>query len=129
MYLLKVQAGFDAAHRLPEYNGPCRRMHGHHWVVQVTWAPTAPVGGMTIDLVILKQLLHSVLSMYDHNNLNTVMTSVPTAENLAKLIFDHLKKKEFGKLLTQVAVEETKDTCVIYCEEPETRSGIPHRSD
>jgi len=58
MYILKVEAGFEAAHRLPEYNGPCRRIHGHSYVVQATWQHVGPlVAGIAIDLVILKRML------------------------------------------------------------------------
>lgn len=130
MYLLKVEAGFEAGHRLPEYNGPCRRSHGHSYVVQATWKVSGlGAGGMAIDLVILKKILRSVLSKFDHQSLNTVMTNVPTAENLAKVIFNLLRDADHGALLTQVAVEETRDTCVIYREEPVTKTGIPHRGD
>lgn len=119
MYILKVEAGFEAAHRLPEYDGPCRRIHGHSYVVQATWevATTQAGHGIAIDLVILKKILRNVLSRFDHQSLNTVMSSTPTAENLAKFIFTLLQATEHGDLLTQVAVEETRGTCVIYREE------------
>jgi len=130
MFLLKVESGFEAGHRLPDYNGPCRRSHGHSYVVQATWKVTGlGAGGMAIDLVILKKILRHVLSRFDHNNLNTVMNNTPTAENLARTIFLLLKDEDHGGFLTQVAVEETRDTCVIYREEPVTKTGIPHRGD
>lgn len=115
MYLLKVEASFEAAHRLPEYNGPCRRMHGHHWVVQATYQALAlGAQGMTIDLVILKKLLRAAVATYDHQSLNQIMTCTPTAENIARVIFSKLKSLEFGKALTQVAVEESPGAVVIY---------------
>jgi len=86
-------------------------------------------GGMAIDLVILKKLLRSVLSRFDHQSLNTVMTNVPTAENLAKVIFNYLRDESYCGCLAQVAVVETRGTCVIYREEPVTKTGIPHRGD
>ena len=127
MFLLKVEAGFEAGHRLPDYNGPCRRSHGHSYVVQATWKVVKlGVGGMAIDLVILKKLLRSVLARFDHQSLDTVMTNTSTAENLAKLIFTLLKEDaDHGKQLTQVAVEETRGTCVIYREEPVTEKPVP----
>lgn len=130
MYILKVEAGFEAAHRLPEYNGPCRRLHGHSYVVQATWkVMVLGTHGIAIDLVILKQLLRNALSKYDHQSLNTVMANTPSAENLAKTIFASLKGANHGGQLTQVAVEETRGTCVIYREEPEVKTGIPHSGD
>ena len=35
MYYLKAEASFDAAHFLAGYNGKCRNIHGHHWIVEV----------------------------------------------------------------------------------------------
>ncbi len=117
MYILKVEAGFEAAHRLPDYNGPCRRIHGHSYVVQATWKYDRPLtAGIAIDLVNLKKMLRSVLRRFDHNSLNSEMSNVPTAENLAKVIFDLLRGEDYGELLDQVAVEETRGTCVIYRE-------------
>lgn len=115
MYLLKVEASFDAAHRLPEYNGPCRRVHGHHWVVQATYKYTGLRSrGITIDLVILRKLLRGVVSKYDHQSLNQLMACTPTAENLARDIFDDLQGKDFGEFMSTVAVEETPGTSIIY---------------
>lgn len=130
MYILKVESGFEAAHRLPTYNGPCRRIHGHSYVVQATWkVATLNVHGLAIDLVELKKLLRNAISRYDHQSLNTIMPITPSAENLAKVIFVSLRGADYGKQLTQVAVEETRGTCVIYREEPVTKTGIPHRGD
>ena len=130
MYILKVESGFEAAHRLPEYDGPCRRIHGHSYVVQATWKVVVlGAGGIAIDLVTLKKMLRNVLSRFDHQSLNNVMSNTTTAENLAKFIFTLLRAAEYGDLLTQVAVEETRGTCVIYREEPVTKTGIPHRGD
>jgi len=119
MYLLKVESGFEAGHRLPDYNGPCRRAHGHSYVIQATWkVATQQAGhGIAIDLVILKKTLRNVLTRFDHQSLNSVMSNVPTAENLSQLIFTLLKGGSTGKWLDQVAVEETRGTCVIYRED------------
>jgi len=118
MYLLKVESGFEAGHRLPEYNGPCRRSHGHSYVIQATWKHGGSLEqGIAIDLITLKKLLRNVLTKFDHQSLNTVMTNVPTAENLAKVIFNYLKDVDYGAQLDQVSVEETRGTCVIYRED------------
>lgn len=115
MYLMKVEASFDAAHRLPKYNGPCARVHGHHWVVQSTYAK-AKLGehGIAIDLVALRRLLRQAIAIYDHQSLNQIMSCTPTAENLARITFERLQKLDFGSFLTQVAVEETPGTCAVY---------------
>jgi len=127
MFLLKVEAGFEAAHRLPEYSGACRRIHGHSYIVQAAWKTTGVNNlGISIDLVVLKKLLRQVVAVYDHQSLNTVMTGHTTAEAIARAIFNTLRDAEFGKKLSQVAVEETRGACVIYQEEPEMRTAVPH---
>ena len=127
MFTLKVEAGFEAAHRLPEYSGPCRRIHGHSYIVQATWKTTELNNlGISIDLVVLKKLLRQVVAVYDHQSLNTVMTGHTTAEAIARAIFNRLRDSEFGKKLCQVAVEETRGACVIYQEEPEMKTSVPH---
>jgi len=118
MFTLKVEAGFEAAHRLPEYSGPCRRIHGHSYIVQATWKTTELNNlGISIDLVVLKKLLRQVVAVYDHQSLNSVMTGHTTAEVIARTIFNRLRGLEFGKELNQVAVEETRGACVIYQED------------
>lgn len=119
MYLLKVEASFDAAHRLPDYNGPCRRIHGHHWVVQATYEqPDRLIQGLSIDLTVLRRLLREAVAIYDHQSLNQIMACIPTAENLARTIFNNLRSKDFGQYLTQVAVEETRGAAVVYKPDP-----------
>lgn len=118
MYLLEVKADFEAAHRLPDYSGPCRRIHGHHWVVRSLYrVEKLGQGGIAIDLVILKRLLRAAVARYDHQSLNTEMACVPTSENLANTIFQHLKSEDWGRELVQVSVEETPGCIVMYCEE------------
>lgn len=117
MYTLEVTSHFDAAHRLPEYNGPCRRLHGHRWLVkpQYEFAKLGQ-GGMAFDLNRLKQILKSVLQDYDHQGLNDILPCTPTAENLAKIIFKRLQAKSAGEFLVAVTVDETPDTHCIYRE-------------
>lgn len=85
---LVFKTHFDAAHRLPHYNGPCSRLHGHRWHVTVeVEGPISPMTGMMIDFKDLKRILASVLP--DHQYLNEFIPEVenPTAENLAPVLF------------------------------------------
>lgn len=118
MYLLEVEVSFEAAHRLPEYDGPCRRIHGHHWVVRAQYK----IGkldnqGMAIDLTILKKQLRQTVSPFDHQSLNTAMTCTPTSENIARVIFGQLQQRDGAKSLSWVSVEETPGSKVTYSEE------------
>ena len=76
---------FDAAHRLPDYDGPCRRLHGHTWFLDVE--VEGPIGedGFVMDFVELKKLVNDkVIVQVDHNYLNDLFGEgfVPTCENL-----------------------------------------------
>ncbi|MDZ7722334.1 MAG: 6-carboxytetrahydropterin synthase [candidate division KSB1 bacterium] len=36
MYTLTVKSGFSAAHRLVDYPGDCKRIHGHNYKVSLS---------------------------------------------------------------------------------------------
>jgi len=115
MFLMEVEASFEAGHRLPEYNGPCKRMHGHSYVVWATWGlALLNSQGIAIDLVVLKNILRSVVQPLDHQSLNQVMAGHTTAECIARLIWNKLQTQNFGSHLQIVAVQETRGTKVIF---------------
>jgi 6-pyruvoyltetrahydropterin/6-carboxytetrahydropterin synthase len=85
---------FDAAHYLPNYDGPCKNVHGHTWKVEVAFSgPVIPETGMVIDFVVIKQLMNdpkeTILPVLDHHYLNEVL-GMPTAENISYWIFAKL---------------------------------------
>lgn len=131
MFTLKVDASFEAAHRLTEYNGPCSRLHGHSYVVQAGYKKgDLDKQGMAIDLVLLKKTLRQVVGVLDHQNLNTVISFPSTAENLARYIFGKLRQLPAGKFLDTVAVEEVRGAAVVYREDKEVNvTSIPHAGD
>lgn len=63
---------FEMAHALRGYAGPCRHIHGHSYVLEVSvagrlGAPGAADEGMVMDFGVLKTIVHqSVLTHYDH---------------------------------------------------------------
>src|SRR5262249_41507390 len=66
---LSVDFHFCAAHRLPYYDGPCFRMHGHNYKLQVTVSgkPNAR-DGMIIDFEeIRKKTWELALNQCDHH--------------------------------------------------------------
>ena len=82
---IKLIRSFSAAHRLPQYDGPCHDLHGHTWkAVFVLEGPVKP-DGMVCDFKVVKKLLDDQLP--DHRFLNDLVPN-PTAENLAQFIFD-----------------------------------------
>jgi len=114
MYQIQVRTDFEAAHRLPNYPGPCANLHGHHWTVWGTWQ-VAETGsdGMTLDMTKLKKELRYCLADLDHTFLNKILDK-PTAENLAALLFSRLKKRDAGEKLIEVCIEETPGSRIKY---------------
>lgn len=74
-----IVSHFDAAHRLPGYDGKCARVHGHTYSVEVV--VNGPVGedGFVMDFYHLKEALNAVLEQFDHRDLNEILPN-PTAE-------------------------------------------------
>ena len=101
--------------------------HGHNYVLEVTVAgePDA-VTGMVLDLKELKEILNrEVVEPYDHRFLNYELPPfdrvVPTAENIARDIWDRLAPKLCNETrrLHSVRLYETPDLYVDYFgEEP-----------
>jgi 6-pyruvoyltetrahydropterin/6-carboxytetrahydropterin synthase len=119
MYELTVKAHFDAAHALLGYPGECRELHGHTWDVEVTVAgDTLDSVGIVYDFKDLKQDLASVLDAYDHAYLNDVPpfdTLNPTAENLARVIYESLQDTTGAKVTVQsVSVWESPIAKITY---------------
>jgi 6-pyruvoyltetrahydropterin/6-carboxytetrahydropterin synthase len=110
---LDVEFYFAAAHRLPRYEGPCFRMHGHNYKFFVTVeGDVDPATGMIADFGVIKQLVgERVLAKVDHRNLNDVLDN-PTAENIARWIWESLHGELAG--LAEVRLYEIPDSCVTY---------------
>lgn len=119
MYELTVKAHFDAAHSLRDYPGECRNLHGHTWDVEAT------VMGVDLDEIEivydfkqLKEDLAAVLKPYDHAHLNDVEpfdTLSPTAENLARVIYERLVKTVGPQVkVKEIAVWESPVARIVY---------------
>lgn len=84
---------FHAAHRLPNHDGPCRRLHGHSYVLEVAVTGTVkpaigdPDEGMVLDFNILRAIYKARIEpLVEHQNLNETlsgMVELTTAENIA----------------------------------------------
>lgn len=118
-YELTVKGHFDAAHHLYGYPGECRELHGHTWDVEVTVsAEDLDEIGIVYDFKSLKADLASVLETYDHVLINQVPPFdeiSPTAENLAKIIFERLSEKVDKRVrVVEVAVWESPIAKLVY---------------
>jgi 6-pyruvoyltetrahydropterin/6-carboxytetrahydropterin synthase len=104
---------FDAAHKLPGYQGPCQKLHGHTWSVEVEVSGREALGyqTMVLDFTRLKAIVNrAVLNDLDHGYVNDIL-EIPTAENLVQFIYarikDELPREVF---LERVRVWESPDS-------------------
>ena len=104
---------FEAAHRLPRYEGPCYHLHGHSYELHVTLEmPVDPETGMTVDFFRLEAAVRErILERLDHRNINDTLEN-PTAENITLWIWQQLKP-EFPQM-EEVKLFETPDSSVTY---------------
>ncbi len=122
MYELMVESQFSAAHQLRGYKGKCEKLHGHNWRVQVTvsYEKLNDIG-IVIDFHELRIIANEVISSLDHSLLNEVFpfTEInPSSENIAKWIYDSVKKKIHKKHcnITSVTVWESETSSASYYE-------------
>ena len=96
MYQVRVEDEFSAAHFLSHYRGKCEKLHGHNYRIRL-WVrgEKLDAGGMLADFSLLKKALKEVLSLLDHSNLNDleVFQDDPSAERIAKFVFDETRKR------------------------------------
>lgn len=111
---LEAEFHFAAAHRLPRYEGPCFRMHGHNYrlIVAVEGLPD-PHSGMVLDFVELQRIVQgAILSRCDHQTLNDLLEN-PTAELIAEWMWRELSPHLAG--LRELRLFETPEFSVVYC--------------
>lgn len=119
MYEIKVKMSFSAAHNLRNYRGKCEKLHGHNWAVEAVYMyKKVDKDGMAVDFKIAKKTLRGILDDLDHSYLNEsefFKKANPTSENIAKFIYDSVKKR--NKNIWSVAVWENETSCAVYKEE------------
>jgi 6-pyruvoyltetrahydropterin/6-carboxytetrahydropterin synthase len=127
MFRVTRELSFCYGHRLLEYDGKCRHLHGHNGRAAITLeADQLDHLGMVVDFSKLKRtvggwidetldhrmLLHkadpALPFLRDQGEPVFVMDVNPTAENIARLIFDFVLSQGFP--VTEVVLWET-DSC------------------
>ena len=108
-YTLKVKGTIEIAHRLPNYNGACKKLHGHGVHYTLNFKGELQDNGMVEDFKVLKNIINNVIEDYDHTYLNDFIEN-PTLENFATIILDDVNKyydyyKGFGKVGSFVSIE------------------------
>jgi 6-pyruvoyltetrahydropterin/6-carboxytetrahydropterin synthase len=131
MFKVTKHIEFCYGHRLLEYGGKCKHLHGHNGCVEVDIeADGLDARGMVRDFADIKAALknwidetldHRMLLCKDDPILPAlkergeqyfVMDENPTAENIAKLIFDQARSK--GLPVVEVRLWETPSSCASY---------------
>ena len=106
-----------------DYPGKCDRLHGHNWVVEAAFRGTQLDDlGMLIDFKIAKKVLADLLDEFDHYYLNDFPPFNagvnPTAENLARIIYERLEARAEVQAspaeLTALTVWESPKSSVTY---------------
>jgi len=121
MYELSIETQFAAAHQLRGYKGKCENMHGHNWRVQVSISSEKLNDiGIVMDFHDLKKVTKEVIASLDHSYLNEVFpfTEInPSSENIAKWIFESLKKRlEDSVKVNSITVWESENSSATYYE-------------
>jgi 6-pyruvoyltetrahydropterin/6-carboxytetrahydropterin synthase len=122
MFDLTIESQFAAAHQLRGYKGKCEALHGHNWRVQVTVSSERLDDiGMVLDFHELKSITGEVLASLDHAFLNDVFpfTEInPSSENMAKWIYESIRKKILKKNcdISSVTVWENETSSATYYE-------------
>lgn len=112
-YEVWIDGDFSASHYLRAYlKGKDEPMHGHNWKVQMCIrAPAVNRLGISVDFVLMRELLKQEIQHFDYkviNDLPTFRRVNPSSENVAKFLFDRLVarvKKEGGELVRVTAWE------------------------
>ena len=126
------KAQFNAAHRLHregwsdeknrEVFGLCANpnFHGHNYQLEVAvTGEIDPETGFVMDLKTLKEFItEEVMEPYDHRNLNRdaaeFKTLNPTAENIAAVIWQRLRKRIDARFELRIRLHETERNVVEF---------------
>ena len=124
MYRVTRKIDFCYGHRLLNYEGKCRHLHGHNGRAEITLeSEQLNELGMVLDFSDIKQVVskwidenldHRMIMHKDDPALSVlremgeplyIVDSNPTAENIAKLIYDFTAESGFP--VTEVCLWET----------------------
>lgn len=85
---------FDSAHNLMNYEGKCKRLHGHTYKLEVTVKGYPDYRGLVIDFGDLKLIVNEeIVEKLDHQYLNDVLDFNTTCENMVVWMFGRLEPK------------------------------------
>jgi len=138
------QIGFDMGHRVPNHKSKCKNVHGHRYTCLVTMEGEiveekgVSDEGMVIDFSDIKSIANELLDgeldhgfmvyegdedlknfLLNNEQKTIVVPFIPTAENIAKWIYDKLLPKYedtygTGLRLKKIKLYETPNSYAVY---------------
>ena len=133
MYSVTKEIYFCYGHRLMNYEGACRHLHGHNGKVEVELqSETLDARGMVVDFSDIRTVIkdwidqtldHTMLLRKDDPLIPVLkekkerfflLDQNPTAESIAKLIYDYARGKKLP--VTRVTLWETESSFATYKE-------------
>ena len=131
MYKVTKEIHFCYGHRLLDYDGKCAHPHGHNGKIEIELASESlDKRGMVFDFGEMKEIIQKWVDkeldhrmilkkgdplvgiLKDLNEPYFEMKENPTAENLAKLIFEYGKSKKLP--ISRVTFWETPSSSATY---------------
>ena len=131
MYSVTKRLDFCYGHRLLNYDGVCRHLHGHNAMVEIDITAEVLDGlDMVVDFSDLKRVVqawidreldHKMILRHDDPLVDLLraqgepiytMDANPTAERIARLIFE--KVRELGFNVSAVRLWETPGSCASW---------------
>ena len=131
MFRVSKEIWFCYGHRLLNYNGKCANLHGHNAKAVITLESLRLDDlGMVVDFSLVKQLIGKWIDSYlDHKMILhqddplipelmrlgepfVVVAENPTAENIAKMIYEHAAGE--GLPVVEVTLWEAENSYATY---------------
>jgi 6-pyruvoyltetrahydropterin/6-carboxytetrahydropterin synthase len=135
MFRVTREIEFCYGHRLLEYDGKCKYLHGHNGLAVIAIeGERLDHRGMLVDFSDIKRAVSTWIDdNLDHRMLLRrddpvvpmllemgeplyLLDENPTAENIAKLIYDQAKQLELPAPIVEVRLWETPKCFATYCE-------------
>jgi len=114
MWTVTKEFNFDAAHSLPHLPAThkCHHLHGHTYKVRIHCSgDLMPEFSWVIDYADIKAAVQPLVDSLDHKNINDILNTHTTAENIAFWFWWNLRDRI---PVAQVDVHETTGTCCTY---------------
>ena len=131
MFRVSKSIDFCYGHRLLDYDGKCKHLHGHNGRVEIELeGRSLDKRGMLVDFGDIKRVMktwidenldHRMILRRDDPSIDFlksqgepfyVIDDNPTAENIAKTIFEHARARNFP--VVRVTLWETPDSFAVY---------------